>query len=129
MSIALLVSGVLAVWTGTAAAQQKTPVFSLPETTHHFVLNKDGGVIFAEATNPDDTITPDLIRTRLARIAMTGLGALHPLNPNIDYRFEATDLGGQIVIKTADPTALNAIHDFLRFEIRELETNDSDQIN
>lgn len=129
MSIALLVSGVLAVWTGTAAAQQKVPAFSLPETTHHFVLTKDGGVIFAEATNPDDTITPDLIQTRLARVAMTGLDALLPLKANINYRFEATDQGGQVVIRTSDPKTLNAIHDFLRLEIRELQTNDSDQIN
>lgn len=128
MTIALLVPAVLAIWTGTAAAQQTTAIFSLPDTTHHFLLNRDGGVIYVEAVNPDDTISPELIRTQLARIAMTGLSGLNSLNSAIHYSFEVTDLGGQIVIRTADPKALNAIHDYLRFEIFFMQTNDSGRV-
>ena len=43
--------------------------FSQTETTHHFLLKKDGGVIQVEANSAQDTSNRELIRTHLAQIA------------------------------------------------------------
>jgi hypothetical protein len=43
--------------------------FSHEMTTHHFLLTKDGGVIEAEADNPNDQASRDAIRQHLQHIA------------------------------------------------------------
>jgi hypothetical protein len=40
------------------------------------------------------------------------------------FRYESLDKGGKVVAETADPAALAALHDFLRFQIREHKTGD-----
>jgi hypothetical protein len=40
------------------------------------------------------------------------------------YTSETIDNGGRIKIETASPEVLAAIHDFLRFQIRDHETGD-----
>jgi len=42
--------------------------FSQTQTTHHFLLTKDGGMIQVEANESNDTQSRDLIRTHLAHI-------------------------------------------------------------
>ena len=46
----------------------------------------------------------------------------------ISYSYAPTERGGQVRIKTADPEALKAIHDFLIFQIRDHRTGDSEEI-
>lgn len=126
---------------------EKAMGFSQTQTTHHFFLKKDGGIIQVEANDPQDTHNPDLIRTHLAHIAQAFAAgdfsdplAVHDKVPScvpilqqlkgaITYTFEQTPRGGRILIHTANPQALNAIHDFLRFQVREHQTGDSLELN
>lgn len=125
---------------------QQAMGFSQTETTHHFFLSKDGGVIQVEANDPNDTRNRDLIRTHLAHIAQAfaagdfsdplavhdkvpdGVPAMQRLKGNIRYTFEETPSGGRILVKTTNSQALDAIHQFLRFQIREHQTGDSPDV-
>jgi hypothetical protein len=44
---------------------------------------------------------------------------------SISYTFEEAPQGGRVRIRTADATSRRAIHDFLRYQIREHVTGDS----
>jgi hypothetical protein len=120
--------------------------FSQTQTTHHFLLKKDGGVIQVEAKDPKDTRNRDLIRTHLTHISHAfasgdfsdplavhdkvpdGVPVLKLLKGEIQYTLEQTPQGGRVLIKTANPQALDAIHQFLRFQIREHQTGDSQEV-
>ena len=127
-AIALLVPALLALSVIPAPAQQPNPGFNPADATQHFLLNKDGGIIAIEATNEDPTL-PDAIRTHLVRIAAAGVPALQRLGTEIVYTFEATPEGGHVFLKTRNPEALSAIHEYLRAEIREFQTGDTGEIN
>jgi len=45
------------------------------------------------------------------------------LHEKIHYTYEEMSTGARIVIKTDDSSALDAIHDFLRYQIREHQTS------
>jgi hypothetical protein len=53
-----------------------------------------------------------------------GATTMKRLRASIQYKIETIDDGGRIKIETASPEALAAIHDFLRFQIKEHETGD-----
>lgn len=117
--------------------------FSHDKTTHHFRLKPDGGVIEVSANDPKDGASRDQIRHHLTRIAelfakgdfslpMFTHGATPPgtaemtrLKEEIKYTFEAADRGGRVVIASANPDAIDAIHEFLRFQIKDHKTGDS----
>jgi hypothetical protein len=117
--------------------------FDHAKTTHHFRLSKQGGSIEVEANDPADEQSRDQIRKHLAHIAtMFGEGnfeapmLIHDQVPPgvpemtkqksaIRYAFEETARGGRVVITTSDARALVAVHDFLRFQIRDHATGDS----
>ena len=42
----------------------------------------------------------------------------------ISYKYEETKSGGLVRIRTSNPKALKAVHDFLRFQIEENQTGD-----
>jgi hypothetical protein len=125
---------------------EKVMGFSQTETTHHFFLKKDGGVIQVEANNPKDVQNRDLIRTHLSHIAQAfaagdfsdpmavhdrvpdGVPAMRRLKGDIRYAFEETPQGGRVLIKTANAETLTAVHQFLRFQIREHQTGDSGKV-
>src|SRR3990172_7855091 len=116
--------------------------FSQTQTTHHFFLTKDGGVIQVEANDPKDTQNRDLIRRHLAHITQAfaagdfsdplavhdkypdGVPVMQSLKGDILYTFEQTAQGGRVLVNTANQQALDAIHQFLRFQIREHKTGD-----
>jgi len=116
--------------------------FSQIKTTHHFYLMRDGGVIQVEANESSDTTSRDEIREHLVHIAKMfshgdfkapmlihaqtppGVPEMKRLKGKISYNFEQTSRGGQVRISTSDPQALSAVHDFLRFQIREHQTRD-----
>ena len=50
---------------------------------------------------------------------------MQQLKSEIEYNFEEIDRGAAVRISTKNPTALKAIHDFLRFQIKEHKTGDS----
>lgn len=116
--------------------------FSQTTTTHHFYLKKDGGIIQVEANSPEDLAAQDHIRMHLQHIAKsfaagnfddpmeihdevpTGVPVMKKLKSQISYQYESTPKGGRVTIRTADSEALAAIHDFLRYQIREHHTGD-----
>jgi hypothetical protein len=54
-----------------------------------------------------------------------GVPTMMHLKAQIQYEFEATDGGGRVLIHSNNAEAIRAIHDFLRFQIREHHTADS----
>jgi hypothetical protein len=119
--------------------------FSHETTTHHFRLYKTGGAIEVSANDPSDSATRDEIRMHLSHIAkLFSAGDFHipmfihdTLPPGaaimserrqlIRYRYQQTQRGAKIQITTVDNEALQAIHAFLRFQIRDHQTGDSTQ--
>jgi TusA-related sulfurtransferase len=117
--------------------------FSHVKTTHHFLLTRVGGVIEVKTNDPEDTSSRDQIREHLSHIAgmfkegkfeapmlihdqtPPGTLVMRRLKDQIDYSFEKTERGGRVRITSNDPAAVNAIYEFLRFQIAEHHTGDS----
>jgi hypothetical protein len=115
-------------------------------TTHHFVLKPDGGVIAVSANDPKDTGSRDQIRMHLTHIAHAfsagdfdipvfvhdqeppGVPVMKRLAKEIRYNFRETESGGEVVISSKSREAVQAIHDFLIFQIREHKTGDPDSM-
>jgi hypothetical protein len=119
--------------------------FSQTATTHHFLLLDTGGAIQVEANSPSDKTSIDEIRMHLSHITMMftdgnfdipmfvhdttppGVLEMKRLKTDIHYSFEETGSGGKIQIVTTNATALDAVHKFLRFQIEEHKTGDSEK--
>jgi hypothetical protein len=117
--------------------------FDQQKTTHHFKLLPDGGTIEITANDPSDVASRDAIRQHVAKIATMfgqgdfnipmlvhgqkplGVDTMTRLKSSLDYAAENEPNGGRVRITTADPEALKAVHDFLRFQIQEHKTGDS----
>jgi hypothetical protein len=117
--------------------------FDHTKTTHHFMLQESGGSIEVTANNAADVESSDQIRMHLKHIAKMfaegnfnapmlvhdqtppGVPVMEELKSEIKYNFEEIDRGAAVRISTTNPTALRAIHDFLRFQIKEHKTGDS----
>ena len=117
--------------------------FDHTKTTHHFVLRSDGGSIEVAANSSEDKESRDQIRMHLGHIAKmfaagnfkapmlihdqvpAGVPVMEKLKSDIQYSFEETEFGARIRISTSNSEALQAIHDFLRFQIKEHKTGDS----
>lgn len=120
--------------------------FSQKSATHHFRLTPQGGAIEVEANDPKDTATRDKIRMHLEHISEMfaegdfdapmfihdqtppGVPVMQRLKTEIKYEFEQTERGARVRIKTTNTEALAAVHDFLRFQIKEHETGDTLEI-
>jgi len=120
--------------------------FSHDKATHHFVLYPDGGAIEVQSNAADDTATRDEIRMHFGHIAkMFAAGdfsapmLIHAQNPPgsatmkklreaIQYKLENTEHGARIRITSKNPDAVAAIHEFLRFQIKDHQTGDSGQV-
>ncbi len=116
--------------------------FSQTQTTHHFLLRPDGGVIQVEVNDATDTTNRDQIQQHLAHIAEMfaagdfqtpmlvheqippGVPEMKRLRAAIKFVYEATAQGGRVRITTDDPHALAAVHEFLRFQIKDHQTDD-----
>ena len=117
--------------------------FDHTKTTHHFRLLPDGGAIEITANTAADTASCDEIRMHLGHIAKMfadgnfkapmlihdqtplGVPVMQKLKNEINYRFEETERGATVRISTKDAEALQAIYEFLRFQIKEHKTGDS----
>ncbi len=116
--------------------------FDQGQATHHFRLAADGGAIEVTVNDPSDAAMLAAVRTHLQSIAQEfangrfdkpfathaevppGVPALEARKHEIRYRYEDLPAGGRVVIATADPVALLAVHEFLRYQIREHATGD-----
>jgi hypothetical protein len=120
--------------------------FSHMKATHHFRLAPDGGRIEVSANDARDTATRDQIRMHLSHIAgmfaegdfdapmlihgqiPPGVPALKRLKEEIKYQYEETKGGGLVRIKTENAEALAAIHEFLRYQIKDHQTGDAMEV-
>jgi hypothetical protein len=120
--------------------------FSHEKTAHHFVLFKDGGAIQVGANDPKDDVSREQIRMHLSHIAKMfsagnfnvpmfihdttppGVPTMEKLHSEIHYQYLQTDRGAKIVIATANPQAVQAVHEFLRFQIQEHQTGDPTEV-
>jgi len=128
--------------TGVDARGDHAMGFSHENSTHHFRLLSDGGVIDVSAKNPNDTSTRDQIRMHLSNIAKMfsegdfqapmfihdtvppGVPEMKTKRDAIIYTFEATAEGGRVRIASTDSVAIKAIHQFLEFQIDDHRTGD-----
>lgn len=117
--------------------------FDQDKATHHFTLTATGGAIAVDANDPADEVTRDQIQAHLQEIAAafgrgdfekplmthgeapTGVSGMQRHRSEMTYTFERTTRGGIVRIATPNAESLNAIHDFLRYQIREHATGES----
>ena len=120
----------------------RTMGFSHAKTAHHFRLKDDGGAIEVTAISGADAASRDQIRRHLNRGAEMfsegdfsapmfihgrtppGVETMKRLKVEIKYEFIEIDRGAKVRISTANAEAVKAIHEFLRFQIRDHQTGD-----
>jgi hypothetical protein len=120
--------------------------FPHDKTTHHFRMNSDGGAIEVTVNDTKDSQNMQAIRSHLTRIATTfsngefsipmfvhdqvppGVPVMKEKRAELSYNFEELPSGGRVRIKTTNPDALKAVHDFLRFQIEDHHTGDTTEI-
>lgn len=114
--------------------------FPHDKTTHHFRLYSDGGAIEVTANEAKDSQDIQAIQSHLKHIVAMffqgnfsipmfvhnlvppGVSAMKERRGDISYSFEVLTAGGKVRIRTTDPDALKAIHEFLRFQINDHHT-------
>ena len=117
--------------------------FDQAATTHHFRLFSSGGAIEVTLKDQADEANRQFIRSHLKEIAaqfaagdfakplMThgempdGVAEMSTRRGEISYTFEELPEGGRVRIHTAGRKALDAVHRFLRYQIRKHHTGDS----
>ncbi|HYL93894.1 MAG TPA: hypothetical protein VEW69_12150 [Alphaproteobacteria bacterium] len=120
--------------------------FAHDKTTHHFRLLADGGAIEVTANSMKDEESQKAIRQHLGHIAKMfadgdfstpfavhdqvppGVPMMKAQRKQISYTYEEMPAGARVRIQTANPDALKAIHEFLRFQIEEHATGDAEQV-
>jgi hypothetical protein len=111
-------------------------------TRHHFLLAPDGGSIQLGVEDADATAARDAIREHLQAIARAfaagdfsmpaaihdqvppGVEGMKARRDAIRFVYAETPEGGTVTLSTKDPDARAAIHEFLRFQIRDHGTGD-----
>jgi hypothetical protein len=117
--------------------------FPHDKTTHHFRLYSDGGAIEVTVNDNRDSQTMQAILSHLTHIVTMfsngefsipmfvhdqvppGVPAMKERRAEISYGFEEFPTGGTVRIKTTNPDALKAVHDFLSFQIEDHHTGDT----
>ena len=116
--------------------------FDQEATTHHFSLRPDGGAIEVIVKAGTDAALVAEVRNHLRSIASEfargnfdtpfqthaevppGVSTMQKRSSAISYRYEDLPLGGVVRIATKDARALDAVHEFLRYQITEHRTGD-----
>lgn len=118
--------------------------FDQGQTTHHFSLYNNGGAIEVTVKDSADTTNRDAIRAHLSHIAtlfasgnfdapmlvhdsknVPGTKVMAELKDRIRYTYVEVPSGGRVNIVTSDREAIDAVHQFLKFQITEHKTGDS----
>jgi hypothetical protein len=117
--------------------------FDQETTTHHFLLTRSGGVVRITANDPGDSVGAGQISIHLRDAATRfaqgdfsgpehthgqvppGVAVMRQLRHKIIYTAHAISGGAELIITSEDARAVNAIHDFLQFQIRDHQTGDS----
>jgi hypothetical protein len=116
--------------------------FDQNKTVHHFRLLKNGGTVSVQARDAKDAASIGQIQHHLRMQAgefargnfaapehthgqiPPGVPAMQQLKGKIQYRFRRTAEGGTLIISSSDAAAVEAIHDFLKFQIQDHQTED-----
>lgn len=116
--------------------------FDQDKTAHHFRLYKTGGAIEVVANDPADDTSRDQIRAHLKTIASEfaegdfakplathrelppGVLAMQQRRSALAFKYDELPAGGRVRITTSDAKAIEAVHEFLRYQIREHATGD-----
>jgi hypothetical protein len=120
--------------------------FSHEKTTHSFRLFADGGAIEVRANDAADAESVAAIRGHLQEIAkefsagtFSKPEAIHARTPDgvvmmkelgaaITYQYEELEGGARVRVRTKDARGIDAVHQFLRFQISDHRTGDSGKI-
>jgi hypothetical protein len=120
--------------------------FDHEKTAHHFRLYADGGAVEVAANSAEDAESRDQIRKHLGHIARMfaegnfkapmliheqtppGVPVMQRLKAEIKYEYAETERGARVSIKTGNAEALAAVHDFLRFQIKDHQTGDTTEV-
>jgi hypothetical protein len=121
--------------------------FPHDKTSHHFRLYSNGGAIEVTVNDTTDSQNMQASRSHLTHIVTMfsngefsipmfvhdqvppGVPVMKEKRAEISYSFEALPAGGRLRIKTRNPDALKAIHEFLRFQIADHHTGDTTDIS
>ena len=116
--------------------------FSHEKTTHHFVLTADGGLIEVRANDIKDTASLTQIRSHFQHVArmfaagdfnapmlihsqdVPGAATMTRLKTDLHWELQEIPRGARITIAANNKEALDAVHDFLRFQIADHQTRD-----
>ena len=120
--------------------------FDQDTTVHHFRLHADGGAIDIAVKDGSNTADRDAIRSHLPHIAqmfaegnfeapmlihdtnVPGTDQMTALKNRIRFAYVETPAGGRLDIVTTDAAALKAVHEFMRFQIRDHQTGDTTSV-
>ncbi len=116
--------------------------FSHDKTTHHFELHYDGGVIDVRADDASDTGNRDQIRSHFHHIAqmftdgnfnapmlvhgrdVPGTAMMTQVKDKLHWELQETPRGARLTVTADNKQAVDAVHEFLRFQIRDHQTGD-----
>jgi hypothetical protein len=116
--------------------------FSHERTTHHFELNQDGGLIEVRSSDVRDTESRAQIRSHFRHIVkmfsegnfnvpmlvhaqdVPGTATMSRLKNQLHWALQETPRGARITITADNKPALDAVHEFLRFQIEDHQTGD-----
>ena len=120
--------------------------FDQDKTSHHFLLAANGGSIEVGVKDPSDAESRRQVRAHLKDIAaefaggnfdkpfathaevVPGVRTMQERRASIAYAYEDTPEGGRVRISTSDGEARDAVHAFLRYQIREHATGDPQEV-
>jgi hypothetical protein len=116
--------------------------FSHEKTSHHFVLTPDGGVIEVRANDIKDTASLEQIRGHFQHIArmfaagnfnapmlvhsqdVPGTATMTRLKDALHWDLQEIPRGARITITADNQEGVDAVHEFLRFQISDHQTGD-----
>jgi hypothetical protein len=116
--------------------------FDQDATSHHFLLRTDGGSIEVGVRGGGDAALREAVRSHLREVTQafsegnfdkpfathgevpSGVADMIRLQPSISYAFEEMANGGRVRIRTSSAAARDAVHAFLKYQIREHATGD-----
>jgi len=118
--------------------------FSHEKTKHTFRLLEDGGAIEVRANDGADAESIGLIRAHMKEIAKEftagtftkpeqiharmpdGVDVIKELGAAVTFEYEELDRGARVRVKTKDARGREAVHAFLRFQIKDHRTGDAE---
>jgi hypothetical protein len=121
--------------------------FSQDTTTHHFELNYDGGIIDVRANDVKDIESRNQIRGHFQHIvqmfaagnfnapmlvhgvAVPGTATMTRLKDQLHWELSETARAARITITADNKPALDAVHEFLRFQIQDHQTGDCPMVH